>query len=596
MEKYAEDAHSYAEPNKVAITHLSLDIAVDMENHIVAGDATYDLERSEGNVLTLDVQDLKIKEVTGLPGGESLDFKIREGWEYGDALDITLNEETEKVKIAYESSPEAEALLWMAPEQTLGGTAPFMFSQGQAILTRSWIPIQDTPSIRITYDARVKTPKGLMAVMSAENPTEKNPEGIYTFKMEQPIAPYLMAIAAGDLVYESLGERSGVYAEPAMIDKAAYEFADVEKMINAAEELYGPYRWEEYDLLILPPSFPFGGMENPRLTFVTPTIIVGDRSLTALIAHELAHSWSGNLVTNANWNDFWLNEGFTVYFERRIMEAVYGKDYAEMLAELGMQDLQNTIEDLGADSPDTRLHLDLDDRNPDDGMTDIAYEKGSLFLTWLENKVGREKFDAFLREYFDSHAFETMTTDAFIAYLDSTLLKGMDPRPDVEAWIYEPGLPDKHPTVDSKLFNAVDTIRGEWMAGTLETAGIQSDEWTTHEWLHFLRTLPDDLGREKMTELDKRYDLSHSKNSEIADEWYLLAIKNDYQPAFAPMAEFLKRVGRRKFLTPLYTELAKNEAHKEWAEQVYSKARPNYHIVTVRTIDDVLNWQDGEQS
>lgn len=591
MEKYADDVHSYAEPNKVAVTHLDLDIEVDMKNHIVKGSASYDLERTSGDTLILDIRDLEIKKVVEMPGEAPLNYKIREGWEFGDALLIALNDSTKRVKITYETSPEAAALLWMAPEQTLGKTAPFMFSQGEAILTRSWIPIQDTPAIRLTYTARVKVPEGLMVVMSAENPTEVDPDGVYTFKMEQPIAPYLMAIAVGDLEYQSLGERSGVYAEPAMIDRAAYEFADVEKMIAAAEELYGPYRWGQYDLLILPPSFPFGGMENPRLTFVTPTVIVGDRSLTALVAHELAHSWSGNLVTNATWADFWLNEGFTVYFERRIMESIYGSDYADMLAELGFQDLKNTLDDLGWDSPDTRLHLDLKGRNPDDGMTDIAYEKGYLFLKWLEQKVGREKFDAFLREYFDSHAFETMTTEAFVSYLDSTLLKGMDPRPDVEAWIYSPGLPEGYPTVDSKLFNAVDTILANWTDGSINTSEIPSDSWTTHEWLHFLRGLPDSIGIQKMADLDKRYDLTNSKNSEIADEWYLLAIKNDYQVAFPAMAQFLKRVGRRKFLTPLYTELAKTDAHKKWALDVYEEARENYHIIAVRTIDEVLGWQ-----
>lgn len=596
MEKYAHDVHTYAEPNKVAITHLDLDIDVDMENHIVSGDATYELERNTGDTLILDIRGLQIDKVVAEPSGDELEFSIRQGWEYGDALVIKLNEGTSKVTVTYASSPDAAALLWMSPEQTLGKTAPFMFSQGEAILTRSWIPIQDTPAIRITYTATVRVPKGLMAVMSAENPTEKNPDGVYTFKMEQPIAPYLLAIGVGDLEFRSLGARSGVYAEPAMIEKAAYEFADVEKMIGAAEELYGPYRWGQYDLLILPPSFPFGGMENPRLTFVTPTVIVGDRSLTSLIAHELAHSWSGNLVTNATWSDFWLNEGFTVYFERRIMEAVYGDDYAEMLAELGLQDLINTLDDLGWDSPDTRLHLDLDNRNPDDGMTDIAYEKGYLFLKWLEDTVGRKKFDSFLREYFDSHAFETMTTAEFIDYLDSTLLKDMKPRPDVEAWIYEPGLPDGYPKADSKLFNAVDTIRVKWMNGEITTDKIASAEWSTHEWLHFLRGLPHDIGTQKMAALDKRYDLTHSKNSEIADEWYLLAIRNDYQPAFPAMADFLKEVGRRKFLTPLYTALAKTEAHKKWADKVYAEARKNYHVVSVRTIDDILGYkQEGKK-
>lgn len=591
MEKYANDTHSFSEPNKVAATHLNLDISVSFENRTIQGTATYNLERESGDTLKLDIRNLNIEKVTELPGNAELPYKIVKGDKLGDGLAIALNEGTQKVQVTYSTSANAAALMWMDPEQTLGKEAPFMFTQGQAILTRSWIPIQDSPAIRMTYEAKVKVPEGLLAVMSAENPTEKNDESVYSFKMDQPIPPYLMALAVGDLEFESLGSRTGVYAEPAMLKKAAYEFEDVEKMVDAAEELYGPYRWGQYDLLVLPPSFPFGGMENPRLTFATPTIIAGDQSLTSLVAHELAHSWSGNLVTNATWDDFWLNEGFTVYFESRIMEALYGADYAEMLKELGMQDLQGTIEELGPESADTHLKLDLDGRDPDDGMTDIAYEKGALFLRSLEEKVGRERFDVFLRKYFDENAFKTMTTDKFIAYLEENLLNEMDERPNIEAWIYEPGLPANYPETDSKLFDKVDSVSADYLAGKLKPANFPAKEWSTHEWLHFLRELPADIGTAKMTELDKAFKLTNTGNSEIAAAWFELAIKNDYQPAFPAMAEFLERVGRRKFLKPLYEELAKTDAHKKWAMDVYAKARKNYHTVSTQTIDEILDYQ-----
>lgn len=591
MEKYANDTHSFSEPNKVAATHLNLDISVSFEDRKIQGSATYNLERESGDTLKLDIRNLNIEKVTGMPGNTELHYKILKGDKLGDGLAIALNEETQKVKVTYSTSANAAALMWMNPEQTLGKEAPFMFTQGQAILTRSWIPIQDSPAIRMTYEATVKVPKGLLAVMSAENPTEKNDESVYSFKMDQPIPPYLMALAVGDLEFQSLGSRTGVYAEPAMLKKAAYEFEDVEKMVDAAEELYGPYRWGQYDLLVLPPSFPFGGMENPRLTFATPTIIAGDQSLTSLVAHELAHSWSGNLVTNATWDDFWLNEGFTVYFESRIMEAVYGNDYAEMLRELGMQDLKGTIEELGPESADTHLKLALDGRDPDDGMTDIAYEKGALFLRSLEAKVGRERFDVFLRKYFDENAFKTMTTDKFIAYLEENLLNEMDERPNIEAWIYEPGLPANYPTTDSKLFNKVDSISDLYLAGKIKPTALPAEEWSTHEWFHFLRDLPEDIGTAKMTELDKAFKLTNTGNSEIAAAWFELAIKNDYQPAFPAMAEFLDRVGRRKFLQPLYEELAKTDAHKKWAKDVYAKARKNYHTVSTQTIDKILDYQ-----
>jgi hypothetical protein len=376
-----------------------------------------------------------------------------------------------------------------------------------------------------------------------------------------------------------------------MIEAAAYEFAETEEMIEAAEELYGPYRWDRYDILVLPPSFPFGGMENPRLTFATPTIIAGDRSLTSLIAHELAHSWSGNLVTNATWNDFWLNEGFTVYFEKRIMEEVYGKDYAAMLNELGLQDLKETVSDLGPESDDTKLKLDLENRNPDDGMTDIAYEKGYLFLRWLESIVGRERFDKFLRNYFDENAFKTMTTESFVQYLDKNLLDELEERPNVEAWIYKSGIPENYPVPESDRFDKVDSASGQWLSGSMNIDALPAKDWSTHEWLYFLRGLSEKVDKEQMATLDQAYELTQTGNSEIAAEWYLLAIKNDYREAFPAMKDFLIRVGRRKFLRPLYAELVKTAANKKWAKEVYADARDNYHSVSTQTIDEILDWE-----
>ena len=586
--KYADDTHSFSNPNEIAVTHLNLDLTVSFEDRIISGTVVYDLERNADGDLILDADGLTITAARDAATDEELQFSLKDGDDYGNELVVKLNAETEKVAIDYSTSPDAAALLWMDPEQTNDGKAPFLFTQGQAILTRSWIPIQDSPAVRITYDAKVSVPSGMMALMSAENPTELNEAGVYDFKMDKPIPPYLMALAVGDLAFESLGEHTGVYAEPGMLDEAAYEFADMEKMLLAAEELYGPYSWGRYDVLVLPPGFPFGGMENPMLTFATPTIIAGDRSLTSLIAHELAHSWSGNLVTNATWDDFWLNEGFTVYFEKRIMEALYGESYANMLNELGYQDLQHTLTDLGEGSEDTHLKLNLDGRNPDDGMTDIAYEKGYLFLRWLESLVGRERFDAFLKNYFEQNAFQTMTTESFIEYLNGNLLNELDEKPDLDKWIYSPGLPEDHPVPTSTRFDEVDEARIAWMENTLAVNELPTSEWTTHEWLHFLRGIPENIGKERLSELDNEFKLTDSKNSEIAAVWFERAIESDYQPAFPQLKAFLLKVGRRKFLQPLYTELAKTSEHKAWAKEVYAKARGNYHAVSVNTIDEIL--------
>jgi aminopeptidase N len=351
----------------------------------------------------------------------------------GSALHVPIGAGTSLVTIHYATSPDAAALGWMEPSMTFGKKMPFLFTQGQAILSRTWIPCQDSPGNRITYTATIEVPKGMMAVMSAENPQKTAPDGKYSFKMEQPIAPYLVALAVGDIAFQSVGPRTGVYAEPSMLKKVAYEFADMEKMVAAAEALYGPYAWGRFDVIVLPTGFPFGGMENPKLTFATPTVIAGDRSLVSLVAHELAHSWSGNLVTNATWNDFWLNEGFTVYFERRIMEALYGADYVEMLDELEYNELIAEMKDL--DSADTRLKIDLTHRNPDDGMTGVAYQKGSMFLRMLERKTDREKWDIFLKSWFETNKFTSKTTEDFLAFLQKNYLDKYKVTANVEAWV-----------------------------------------------------------------------------------------------------------------------------------------------------------------
>ncbi|MFM2377215.1 MAG: hypothetical protein RLZZ165_2312, partial [Bacteroidota bacterium] len=477
------------------------------------------------------------------------------------------------------------------PGQTEGKQQPFLMTQSQAILARTWLPCQDSPGIRFTYTATVKVPANLMAVMSATNPTALSPGGSYRFEMKQPIPSYLMALAVGDLRFRPIGPRTGVYAEPTMIDRAEFEFADMEKMLAAAEELYGAYRWGRYDVIVLPPSFPFGGMENPRLTFATPTIITGDRSLTSLVAHELAHSWSGNLVTNATWNDFWLNEGFTVYFESRIMEKLYGKDYSDMLIVLGYQGLLETIADFGKDSPDTRLKLQLDGRDPDDGMNDIAYEKGFALLRTIESAVGRAKWDAFLKAYFDAHAFGTMTTEAFIDEIHEKLIQGdtaLARKLDLPAWIYQPGLPDTYPAPTSRRFAAVDAQLGRWKSGTPPGMLEGARDWTSHEWVRFLQGLPPEISIEEMAALDRAFGFTASRNAEILFAWCEVVIQRQYEAAYPALEDFLVQVGRRKFVKPLFKAMARTGEGKAMARNIYAKAMPNYHFVTRGSVDELL--------
>lgn len=593
--KYPEDVHSYARPNEVVMTHLDLDLDVNFEKKILAGEARIEYKASENaKYLILDTKDLKISSIWDQFGDEAQFTLGEEDKILGSELKIEILPNSDHLTIYYENDPSAEALQWLDPQQTADKKSPFLYTQSQAILARTWIPLQDSPGIRFTYSARVKVPEGMMALMSAENPQQKNENGIYEFNMVQPIPAYLMALAAGNMEFQSMSSRTGVYAEPTMMAKSAYELSDTEEMIKIAESLYGPYRWERYDIIVLPPSFPFGGMENPRLTFATPTIIAGDKSLVSLIAHELAHSWSGNLVTNATWNDFWINEGFTVYFELRIMEELYGRDYSEMLASLNQQDLKTEVQNFidEGKAADTRLKLDLTGRNPDDGVTSVPYDKGYSFLRYVEELVGREKFDPFLKEYFDSHAFQTMTTEGFLAYMKENLFdkNNMDyPASEVEKWVYEPGIPESLPQIQSIRFQNVDRQLEAWTAG-MDPVQLNTNDWSTHEWLHFIKNIPLNLDKNKFARLDQVFRFTDSNNAEILEVWFKKAIQFDYEKAYPAMEEFLIHTGRRKFLIPLYTEMIKHDETRELAQSIYKKARPNYHFVSVSTIDELLKW------
>lgn len=573
----ARDIHSWANPELVRVRHLALDLNVVFEQQTIQGTAILSIEQfgRDAKQLILDSRALQIDETEVSPDGvkyQESRFSIGPPDKIlGAALRIDIAPNTKFVRIRYSTDPTATALQWLSPEQTAGKQHPFLYTQSQAIHARSWIPLQDSPGIRVTYEARVHLPKGLTAVMSGTNCADGRPD--CRFVMDQPVPPYLIALAVGDLSFQSTGPRTGVWAEPPVLPQAAAEFSDMEKMLEAAERLYGPYRWTRYDVLVLPPSFPFGGMENPRLTFATPTIITGDKSLVSLVAHELAHSWSGNLVTNATWSDFWLNEGYTVYIERRIIEELYGARRAEMEAALGYQDLQDELK--SHPPADQILHIDLTGRDPDDGATSIPYEKGALFLRQIEQTFGRQKFDAYLKDYFDHFAFQSITTAQSLDYMRSHLFAA-DPqlasRIPVDQWILQPALPPSAPMPVSEAFQNIDAAK------EVDTAG-----WSTQEWLHYLRGLPVQLGAARMRQLDKSYHLTQSTNDEILDQWLLMAIRNHYEPANGRLEEFLTTVGRRKYVKPLYEAMDLKQA-----TAIYEKARPIYHPITQQTIDSIL--------
>ena len=588
----ALDTASYAKPLEARVTHVALDLGVDFTAKRIGGTATLDIERKpNARTIILDDKGLEIDSVTDA-AGRPLPWKVGAADpDFGSPLAISLRPDTRKIVIHYLSAPGASALQWLTPEQTGGKRYPFLFSQGESINNRSWIPTQDSPGIRQTWEAKISVDKPLTVVMSAPRaarPVDHPDERTFSFRMDHSVAPYMIAIAVGDLAFKPLGPRTGVWAEPAALDAAAKELSDTENMVAAAEKLYGPYCWGRYDVLVLPPSFPFGGMENPDMTFLTPTFIAGDKSLVSLIAHELAHSWSGNLATHATWSDFWLNEGMTTYAERRIVEELYGKRQADEQIALGIDAMHEAIaENGGPKGPDTRLHLDLKGRHPDTGLSDIAYEKGAAFLRTIEANVGRERFDEWLKGWFNRHAFQPITSAMFLKDIRENLIKGdqeLERKLMLEGWVYEPGVPPNMTLPPASTFAEQDRDTAAFSHGG--EAPQAWTQWTTDERLRFLNRLPRKLPKARLDALQSAFDLNGSTNMEVRYAWLDLAVSSRYEGAIPSLEQFLTSQGRGKFVRPLFQALAKD---KQWglqiAKRTYPKARPLYHPIVTASLD-----------
>lgn len=586
----AKDVKSYAQPQVARVTHVDLDLVVDFEAKTMSGTAAMDVLAAKGaREIVLDTLGLKIAKVTDA-AGKDLPWTLGPSdKELGAPLTVQLRG-SDRIVVHYRSGEGARALQWLPPSLTDGRRKQYLFSQGQDINNRSWAPTQDSPGIRQTWSARITVPEGLVAVMSGEHLTpagEPVAEGkrAFRFRMNHPVPPYLIAIAVGDLAFKPLGPRTGVFTEPSMMDRAAAELVDTEKMVAAAEALYGPYRWGRYDVLVLPPSFPFGGMENPMLTFLTPTFITGDRANVGLVAHELAHSWSGNLVTNATWPDSWLNEGFTTYFENRIMEALYGAPRANIEADLDWDGMQADIKAAGGPTAAaTKLHGDTGGQ--------LAYFKGATFLRTLERTVGRERWDAYLRSYFDRHAFQPQTTAGFLADLRTNLIKGdaeLEAKLQLDRWVYEAGLPENAVHVRSPALAKVDEQVAAFVAGKPASA-IDAAAWSTQEWLRFLNSLPRKLSRPQLDELDKSFGLSNSKNAYVLSAWFELAIANRYDPALPSLEAFLGSVGRGLLIRPLYAGLMQQgDWGAPFARRVLAASKPSYHPTVAASLERMVN-------
>jgi leukotriene-A4 hydrolase len=590
------DPHSYYDTTQPRTRHLRLDWTVDFASRQISGSATLELEKPSSGHFDLDTKNLAIHSVHTQSGEEVAFHLDAEDHILGSRLRTELPDNTTAVTISYTTSPDAIALQWFEPEMTLGKKHPFMYSQCQAIHARTIVPCQDTAAVRVSYTAAVTVPEKLTAVMSAgpagDSQGKEAGTKIWNFEMPQPIPPYLLAIAVGDLEARDLSPRARVWAEPAMVTRAAYEFGEVEEMIVRAEKLFGAYDWDRYDMLVLPPAFPYGGMENPRMTFLTPTVIAGDRSLVDVIAHELAHSWTGNLVTNATAEHFWLNEGFTTWAERRILEALHGEENSILKWSIGQKALDDSIARFGADSPLTKLRTELKGVDPDDAFSSIPYEKGARFVTTLERHVGREKFDAFMLKYMKRFRFTSITSEQFIEFLDSEL-PGASDAVRAQEWLYETGMPSNAPVFKSARLEELTALAEGWTAGK-RPSEEQMMTWDSNALLVYLQHLPRQLDHDSLKWLDENLKLNGRGNYEILVEWLTLAAGSDYEPAFERIRQVLLEVGRMKYLRPLYKALGRNARTQALAREIYEAGKASYHSLSRRVIEGEMEKYGSE--
>jgi leukotriene-A4 hydrolase len=585
------DPHSYYDDAQPRTRHLGLELEVDFEGRCLHGWALLDMGEPRSGPLDLDTKGLDIFSVEGEDETE-IPFELAdEEPVLGRRLRLELPPGTRRVTIEYSSSPEAIGLQWLDPAQTEGKRQPFLFTHFQPIHARTCMPVQDSPRARVTYRAAITVPKALTAVMSAgsvgEQPGDRPGTRTLLFDMPQPIPSYLIALAVGDLDSRDLSPRSRVWAEPRTVEAAAHEFAEIEDMIETAEGLFGPYEWDRYDMIVLPPSFPYGGMENPRLTFLTPTLLAGDRSLVDVVAHELAHSWTGNLVTNANVDHFWLNEGSTVWAERRIVEALHGEDAAVLGWAIGEKALRAEFERFGAEATVTRLRNDLRGTDPDDVFSSIPYEKGSRFMVLLERTAGRERFDAFIRRYIERFRFTSITTEEFMEFVEKEL-PGVAAEVDAQRWLYETGMPPNAPVFRSDRLEALTALAADF-AGGARPGPEDIASWSPAEMLVYLQRLPRPVDEAACRWLDRNLELTSRGNYEILVEWLAIAAASDYEPAFPRLREVLLRVGRMKYLRPLYKALGGHPRTRALAREVYAAASPGYHELSRRASEAVMD-------
>ncbi|XP_046441582.1 leukotriene A-4 hydrolase-like isoform X2 [Daphnia pulex] len=606
------DPNSFSRPDEVKVTHMDLELEINFDTKILSGHVVLSVEKvnAEANSLILDSRDLTVSMVQDFETKQLLKFELgSSSTTFGEKLEIHFSSSQtikQKIVVHYTTSPKSTALQWLSPEQTLGKKHPFLFSQCQAIHCRSLVPCQDTPSNKVTYEAKISAPHDLTVLMSAirqGEPVQVGDKKTHSFHQPVLIPSYLLAVVAGDLQSRQIGPRSHVWAEPAMLDKAAYEFAETEAQLSAAEDVCGPYVWGVYDLLVLPPSFPFGGMENPCLTFVTPTVIAGDRSLVDVVAHEIAHSWTGNLVTNSNFEHFWLNEGFTVFVERKIIGRLHGEAFRHFAAIGGKTYLADTIESMGASNPLTSLMPDLTGIDPDDSFSTVPYEKGQAFLWYLEDLVGGSgEFDPFLKSYIANFQYRSIKTDDFVEYIKHYFQKTPAAEKleqvDWKTWFHSPGMPPTFVNYDDSLAKACKVLCQRWSdwneQGCLEPMSMSSDDLKTlspaqiQEFLAQLLMGPP-LSCQAIEKMQQLYSLNGIQNAEIKFRWLRLCLKAQFKEVIPLAVEFATSQGRMKYCRPIFRDLYNWEVARPAALDAYEKVKDQWMYVCAYTVGKDLH-------
>ncbi|OLN87027.1 Leukotriene A-4 hydrolase-like protein 2, partial [Colletotrichum chlorophyti] len=618
----------------VVTKHTKLELTIDFDRRILTGQTAIHLEvRIESlSEVILDTSFLAIKEVSEVSCDGSLakwtlnppqdangsPLRIELGKKYGLG-------ETLELRLSFETTQETTGLQWFGRSQTDDKRYPFMckfwacldqvianvadleciVSQGEPVHARSMFPCQDTPSVKTTFDIIVHSTLPVVASGIPEHdlifPEVEEPlvERTYKFNQTIPISNYLFAVASGNLAGVQVGPKSYVYCAPGDIDACKAEFeADLQAIIKSAESLIFEYPWPLYNLVVLPKSFHLGGMENPVFNFYSATVVSGDRENISVVAHEFAHSYSGNLVTNSRWEDFWLNEGWTVYIERHILRSLRGDEEVELQAIVGWQDLLYNIEAYGGnDSVFTSLVLQFDGKRPDDIMSKISYEKGYTFLCYLEQQVGKKQWLKFVPHYFktffgssvSSEQFKSCVLD-FFSY-DATATSALE-AVDWNGWYYKPGAPPK-PVFGSQLYENCLSLAEKWRGlskdASFEPSANNVEGWTVTQLLVFLDLLidsPESIPLRYSEALGDFYGVKSSRNLEVVSRYLRVALRAGDRKVLEQTQDVLAQTGRMKFVKPLFEGLI--AVDEKLALEVFKKQRDFYHPTCIRLIKGVL--------